>query len=420
MKHDVKVKETEAAVRQFRFSAKQVELLKPAGKDSASAMDEYSDKEVIGLKLAVSKSGRKYFWHRFRFRGRKRMMKLGEFPSLSVADARQMVHDNKNKLAHDQDPTDERNRLRAVPTLAEFAAATYIPYARLHKKSWKDDEAKIRMDVGAALGKIPLPEIKTSDVIQLHTAICNRSSPATANRYLALLSGMFSLAIKCELVDRNPAKGVRKFKEADPRRRYLSGEELGRFLLALNEEAGKTAANAIAMLLLTGLRKMELFSLRWTEVDLGDASLRLLHTKGGHGRTVVLNSLALDLLQNIHRNADATCPWVFPARCGDGHLIDVRKPLWRAMARADISDLHPHDLRRSFASLAVNAGVDLYQIKDLLGHSTVAVTQRAYAHLQQGTLRTASEVVARTVGVHNPVREVLDVPLIQHATDGPI
>lgn len=412
MKHNQQ--EKVAAVRQFRFSAKQVDLLPSPEKDSPSAMDEYSDTEVIGLKLAVSKSGRKYFWHRFRFRGRKRMMKLGEFPSLSVADARQMVHDNKNKLAHDQDPTDERNRLRKVPTLAEFATATYVPYARQHKKSWKDDESKIRRDIGAILGKIPLPEIKTSDVMLLHSTICDRAAPATANRYLALLSAIFSLAMKCEHIERNPAKGIKKYKEADPRRRYLSGEELGRFMLALNDEAGKTAANAIAMLLLTGLRRMELFSLRWTEVDLSDASLRLLHTKAGHGRTVVLNSLALDLLQNIHRNADATCPWVFPARCGDGHLIDVRKPLWRAMARADISNLRPHDLRRSFASLAVNAGVDLYQIKDLLGHSTVAVTQRAYAHLQQGTLRTASEVVARTVGVQHLGREEPGVSLIGH------
>jgi hypothetical protein len=202
-------KKTTPVIRQFRFSAKQVELLRPAGKDSASAMDEYSDTEVIGLKLAVSKSGRKYFWHRFRFRGRKRMMKLGEFPSLSVADARQMVHDNKNRLAHDQDPTNERNRLRTVPTLAEFAADTYVPYARQHKKTWKDDESKIRRDIGKILGKIPLPEIKTSDVMLLHSTICNRASPATANRFLALLSGMFSLAIKCELIDRNPAKGVR-------------------------------------------------------------------------------------------------------------------------------------------------------------------------------------------------------------------
>lgn len=409
MHHEERVSE-----RQFRFSNRQIDALPPQQRDSASAMAEYTDTEVVGLKLAVSKTGRKYFWHRYRFRGRKRMMKLGEYPSLSVADARQMVHDNKNKLAHDQDPADERNRVRQIPTLAEVARDTYLPYVRQHKKSWKDDESKVRMEVGAMLGKIPLPEIKTSDVMLLHSTIRKRVSPSTANRYLALLSGMFSLAIKCELIERNPAKGVKKFKEPDPRRRFLSGEELGRFMVALNVEAGKTAANAIAMLLLTGLRKMELFSLRWSEVDLPGATIHLLSTKGGRGRTVVLNSLALELMQNIRQSADTACPWVFPARVGDGHLIDPRKPLWRAMERANITNLRPHDLRRSFASLAVNAGVDLYQIKDLLGHSTVAVTQRAYAHLQQGTLRSASEIVAKTVGDQRMTLNQPEISLIHH------
>jgi site-specific recombinase XerD len=67
------------------------------------------------------------------------------------------------------------------------------------------------------------------------------------------------------------------------------------------------------------------------------------------------------------------------------------------MKLADIKDLHQHDLRRSFASLLVNANVDIYKIKDLLGHSSVAVTQKSYAHLQQNTLRTASEVMVKTL-----------------------
>lgn len=394
MKRTIETAET----KQFRFSQRQIDTLPNHDRDSASAMAEYSDDEVVGLKLVVGKTGRKYFWHRYRFRGRKRMIKLGEYPSVSVAQARQMVHDNKNMLGRDMDPADERNKRRKVPTLAEFAAETYLPYAKQHKKSWKDDESKIRRDIGAMLGKIPLTEIKTSDVMLLHSTIGNRCSPATANRYLALLSGIFSLAIKCEHIVRNPAKSVKKFKEADPRKRNLSGDELTRFLEAVNVEAGMTAANAIILLLLTGLRRMELFSLRWQEVDLPSASCQLLDTKSGHGRTVVLNSLALDLLQKIKLDSEPSCPWVFPAYRGDGHLIDVRKTLWRAMARANISNLRPHDLRRSFGSLAVNAGVDLYQVKDLLGHSTIAVTQRAYAHLLQGTLRTASEIVAQTVG----------------------
>ncbi len=384
-------------VRQFRFSHRQIDALPPLDHDSPSTTMEYSDTEVVGLKLAVGKSGRKYFYHRYRFRGVKRMMKLGEYPSLSVADARQMVNDNKNQLAHDKNPTDERKRVRSIPTLSEFATDQYLPYAQQHKRSWQDDESKLRREIGAAMGKIPLPEITTRDVMQLHAAIYKRLSAATANRYLALLSRLFSLAIQWGYLVRNPVKGVKKFKEADPRHRYLTGEELSRFLEALDAEAGRTTANALKLLLLTGVRKMELFSLPWSEVDLVQGSIRLLYTKNGRSRTVSLNSVAHELLRKIHAEAIPGCPWVFPARSGNGHLVDVRKPLARAMAKANLNDLRPHDLRRSFASLAVNAGVDIYQVKDLLGHSSVAVTQRSYAHLQQDTLRTASEVVGKTV-----------------------
>ena len=193
-------------------------------------------------------------------------------------------------------------------------------------------------------------------------------------------------------------RGIKKFKEAGPRHRFLSGEELTRFLDALDVEAGRSAADGLKLLLMTGLRKQEVFGLGWSEVDLEQGSVRLLHTKSGRSRTVVLNSLAHELLRRIKQEAEPGCQWVFPARVGDGHMMDPRRPLKRAMVRAGISDLRPHDLRRSFASLAVNAGVDIYQIKDLLGHSDVSVTQKAYAHLQQKTLRSASEVVAKTLG----------------------
>ncbi len=383
--------------RQFRFSLRQVEALPPQDRDAVSPVAEYSDTEVIGLKLAVSKNGRKYFWHRYRFRNRKRMMKLGEYPSVSIVEARRMANENKNLLARDLDPADERNRRRSLPTLAEFSTQEYLPYARQHKRSWRDDESKLRREIGAAMGNVPLPEITTRDVMQLHASIRNRLSAATANRYLALLSRIFSLAIQWGHLERNPASGVKKFKEAGPRYRFLSGEELSRFLDALDVEAGKTAADALKLLLMTGLRKKEVLSLPWSEVDLTQGSVRLLHTKNGRTRTVVLNSLAQELLRKIKEEAEPGCPWVFPARVGVGHMVDPRKPLSRAMARAGITDLRPHDLRRSFASLAVNAGVDIYQIKDLLGHSSVTVTQRAYAHLQQNTLRSASEVVAKTL-----------------------
>lgn len=384
--------------RQFRFSHKQIDALQPHDEYSASATAEYSDTEVIGLKLAVGKSGRKYFWHRYRYHGVKRTMKLGEYPSLNVADARQMVNDNKNLLGRNLDPAGERNKRRNVPTLSEFAIEEYVPYAQQHKRSWKDDESKLRREIGDTLGHLPLTEITTRDIMQLHAAIRKKGSAATANRYLALLSRLFSLAIQWGHLEKNPAKGVIKYKEAGPRERNLSGDELARFLSALDEEGGNSTSNALKLLLLTGLRsKSELFSLPWSEVDLKNGTVRLLHTKNGRVRTVALNSVALELMKTISVAADPECPWVFPARTGPGHLTDIRKPLKRAMVRADLKDLRPHDLRRSFGSLAVNAGVDIYQVMGLLGHSSVAVTQRVYAHLLQGTLRNASEVVADTL-----------------------
>lgn len=381
--------------RKFKFTQKQIDALPPQSKDSPSAMIEYSDIEAVGLKLAVSKSGHKFYWQRYRYRGTKKMVKLGEYPSLTLNQARQMVNDNKNLLARDLDPAEERNRRRSVPTLSEFAEQTYLPNARMHKRSWRDDESKIRRDIGELLGCIPMNEVSTPDVMHLHSTIATRASPATANRYLALISGIFSLAINCDIVTRNPAKGVKKLKEAEPRRRSLSGDELGRFILAL-DESGKITSCALKMLLLTGMRRMELFSLKWSEVDIEAGSVRLLHTKNGRSRTVVLNSLALELMKKILSEASPNCLWVFPARNG-GHIKDARKALWKAMKLANISDLHPHDLRRSFASLLVNANVDIYQIKDLLGHSSVSVTQKAYAHLQQNTLRSASEVMVKTL-----------------------
>jgi len=385
------------AVMKFRFSQRQIDAIPAQAREAASSMAEYSDTEVIGLKLAVSKSGRKFFWHRYRLRGRKRMIKLGEYPSLSLSEARQMVNENKAIIARDLDPADERNRRRSIPTLAEFVREEYLPYAQQHKRSWKDDEYKLRKEIGEAMGHLTLPEITTRDVMQLHASIRKKGTAATANRYLSLLSRVFSLAIKWGHLERNPARNVDKFREAPPRRRFLSGDELSRFLQALDAESGKTTANALKLLLMTGLRKMELLSLPWSEVNLEKGSIRLTRTKNGNVRDVVLNSVALELMKEIRGNAEPSCPWVFPARSGDGHLIDVRKPLARAMKRAELTDLRPHDLRRSFASLAVNAGVDLYQIKDLLGHSDVSVTQRAYAHLQQHTLRVASEAVAKTI-----------------------
>ncbi|GAM11729.1 putative prophage CPZ-55 integrase [Geobacter sp. OR-1] len=382
--------------KKLKLTHKQIDALTPHNKNSASAMTEYST-EIPNLKLAVGSSS-KYWWYRYRFRGEKRMLRLGTYPSMGIIEAQQLAHQARNMLDRGLDPADERNRRRNMPILNDFITTDYLPWARINKRSYKDDEARCKREIGQMLGNIPLNEITARDVMMVHSAVYKRSSAATANRYLALTSKIFSHAILSEYIDRNPVKGVKKYREAGPRLRFLSGEELNQFLHALKSEKQTVPVRAIKCAIFTGLRsKSEVFSLRWSSVDFESGTVRLLHTKNGRTRTVALNSPALELLKEMRSQAKPECPWVFPARCGSGHLVDVRKPLQKILNKAGISDLTPHDLRRTFGSLAVNAGVDIYQVKDLLGHSNVTVTQRVYSHLLQGTLRQSSEIVGRSL-----------------------
>lgn len=112
----------------------------------------------------------------------------------------------------------------------------------------------------------------------------------------------------------------------------------------------------------------------------------------------MLNTLATQLLQELHEERKGDNPWVFPSDAECGHLLEIRKSFETVKKQAGVSNLRLHDLRRSFASLLVNAGVSIYEVRDPLGHSDVRVTQEAYAHLTQKTLESASETAADVLG----------------------
>jgi hypothetical protein len=94
--------------KRFPFSKRTIEALEAHDTDSKSREAEYSDAECIGLKLRVSKGGRKFFQHRYRYMGRKKCLTIGEFPYVSVQDARQRVSEHKSLLVKDIDPSDQR------------------------------------------------------------------------------------------------------------------------------------------------------------------------------------------------------------------------------------------------------------------------------------------------------------------------
>lgn len=193
----------------------------------------------------------------------------------------------------------------------------------------------------------------------------------------------------------NPCRHVKKYRE-DKRERYLTREELQRLGAAL-VQAERTKAEspfaiaAIGLLILTGARLTEILTLRWEYVDLADGVLRLPASKTG-AKDVYLNEAAIKLLREIPRMAGN--PHVITGKKSGARLINLRKPWRRLCMVAKLQGVRIHDLRHSFASIAVGAGMTV--IGKLLGHSQPATTAR-YAHLAADPIRAASNLVGTEI-----------------------
>lgn len=388
----------------FPFSKRTIEALPAHDPDAASRESEYTDSECVGLHLRVSKASRKFFQHRYRHLGRKRCMTLGEFPHVSLQDARQRVSEHKALLARDIDPGDERAQKRNDLTFADFAKEFYVPHATMHKKTWQEDVYKIERRINPALGKLRLSTITARDLTTFHAKVKEATSATTANHHLTLVKRMLSLAVKWGLLEKNPATGLDRFKEPPHRERYLTKEELPRFLKALDEqEDGRLSVAAIRLMLFTGCRKSEILSLEWWQVKLDEGRIFLSKTKTNRPRSVLLNAKAREVLEELtarREEEDRTreSEFVFPSRAGTirGHIFDVRKPFMAACEAAGIEGLRTHDLRHSFATIAIMAGASLYDVQKLLGHSDISMTQR-YAHMVDETLQRATDNVGQMI-----------------------
>ncbi len=380
--------------KSIKFSHRTIEKLsipKDCGKSSGI---EYTDLGQQGLKLSVYKSGRKFFRHRYTMHGKKVSVTIGEFPTMTVEQAREKVRQNRQKVLEGEDP---RNQSTTRLTLGEFVDQFYVPFAKVQRKSWSDIDSRLKLRLLPTFGSLPLDQIKKAQIAQFHQKLQVEVSATTANRDLALLSSVLTLAVDYDCLDKNPARGIRKAKESGPRTRVLSEEELARFTKTVQLKLDQQEVRAIFLLLALGLRKMEVLSLRWKYVDLLNGTLYLPDTKSGTPRHVALNSIAQELLARMAKERVGKQEWVFPSNSKTGHLKEVRNTFSRLLTEAGIENLRLHDLRRSFASNLVNAGVSIYEVRDLLGHADVSTTQ-IYAHLGIGTLKQASEISAKVLG----------------------
>lgn len=387
-----RLRKSEKICRALRFTHRSVASLVGPPPDSSSSNIEYTDTVEACLRIAVYKSSRRTFRARLTINHQKVFITIGPFPAVSPEKAREIIRGFKAMIAEGLDPREEREKIQTAPTLEEYAMKNYLPFARKERRSYPDIESRIKSRIIPAFGKKKLPNITKREISEFHIRL-RQISAATANRYLAIISSMFNKALEWGMATENPARGIKKFKENGPRKRVLSSDELGRFMKALKDEMDSPSGKAIFLLIALGLRKMEVLSLAWSNVDLSRKSLFLPQTKSGVPRYVVINSQALEVLREMQSNRRRDCDWVFPSDSKTGHLHEVRRTFDSILKKAEISNFRLHDLRRSFASTLVNQGVSILQVRDLLGHSDVKTTQ-IYAHLGTASLEAASETVA--------------------------
>ncbi|NLN92784.1 MAG: site-specific integrase [Candidatus Hydrogenedens sp.] len=383
-----------------RLTQKMIQALPPNPPDARSREREIADLDAIGLRLSVSKTGRKFFDYRYTHHRRKRCIRLGEWPGLSLQKARHRAREYRTMLYRGIDPAAEREQRINVITFGEFIKKEYLPFAYANKKSARDDENKLKRDILPAWGKLPLTSITTKDVQSIYTRIRTESSPAYANRYYALIHRIFNLAILWGQLDgRNPAKGVTRAKESTGRERFLSQEEIERFCTALDgcKETDFKGQAFLRLLLTTGVRCGEALALQWSNVDLERGIAFLPKTKSGRSRQVILNDLAQEVLREmLERREDEGNPFVFVGSRPGTHMAAPRRVFEKVKAEAKLGNFRLHDLRHTFASVAVQNGASLYEVQKLLGHSSSTMTQR-YSHLSDDGLRAVSNNVANMI-----------------------
>lgn len=275
----------------------------------------------------------------------------------------------------------------AIPSKGRLAhwndAIGSVKLKDLHKRTIKDHLDHLASTVSKRTGKLP--------------------TPATINRYKTELSSVLSYAVEQDWLDRNPCRDIKNRKENNTLERWISMDEIPALRTACKAQHWDRLWLLVSVALCTGARLGELLNLRWGQVDFQNGAIYLTReTKTKKPRTLTIIGEAFDLLQEFNTKDKGSA---VPINFSKLPVFPGRNPLqprgrihemWK-QARVECGIWNPenpnehvrfHTIRHSTASLLLNNGERLATVKEVLGHTTIATTQR-YAHLEQDKAKAA-------------------------------
>lgn len=350
-----------------------------------------SDLKVEGLSIS---RGRTWFF-RFRVQGRQHSVKIGDVQDLPLKEARAEAQKLRVIVAQGGDPRTLRRDHKTERTLGDLHCAFIERWAKPRKRSWENDDSYFRNHLlRAHFADWSLRDLDQATLWDWHAA---HQRPTTANRCLETLSKAMSLAKRWGWCDENPCQGIEHHPEKR-RRRYATPEELDRLLAELRKKKAAGGihfrfACLIQLLLLTGARRNEIMAAQWSEIDFDRGIISPSRHKRDQleHREIVLSADAMRVVEEL-KNHEPPGQWLIRGR-GKNHMTQPQKPWTRLKESANVEDLRLHDLRHTFASYLVSSGQTLGVIGELLGHASIATTQR-YAHLIDTERRKAVDQAA--------------------------
>lgn len=302
------------------------------------------------------------WWIRYRFNGGLIRRPIGDqvLAEKTMEQIRKDIDGNRHEIIL-------RDQRRTFAEMAE----EYLEI-KADKRSLRCDRLILHQLV-PVFGRAFLHAIGREEIENHLRARRKEVSGATCNRVLALLRHLFNLAIDRRYLRENPTRGIKKFREAPWRRKYVYTEDE---LQALVNAASPHLRAILAVAIGTGLRKGDILGLRWNDVDFEHNVITLFMQKTEEGIEIPMLPMVREVLWRLH-GAAGQSPFVFTSSAGE-RFGNIKTAFNGALRRSHLAEkgYHFHDLRRTFATMLYNRGVLLTKIQRLLGHKSITTTER--------------------------------------------
>ena len=378
-----------------RLTPKTIDALPPA----VNKRYEVHDQLLPGLHVRVSATGRKVFYLSKRIDGRMRRKRLGEYPIVSLADARDKARDILRDIELGQYDATSPSVAEAAPclTLGEVVPEFIKLYSKPRNKDWKGTERVLQKF--SPLFSRPIDQIKRADVVRVLDTIIADGAPTRANRALAAIKKLMNWCVDRAMIETSPVAHLKPPTKETARERVLSDAEL-KTCWRMAELEGFPFAQCVQLMMLTGQRRGEVSGMRWSELDLDNGlwSLPSTRVKNSTAHIVPLAPLAIDILKSVPRFQNSDFVFTTTGTTSISGFGRLKERLDAAFA--DAEDWRFHDLRRTMATNMAMLRVAPHIIEAVLNHksgivSGVAAIYNRHAYLDEK--REALELWAKKV-----------------------